>query len=179
MKTIAAILAITLTGCSTTGDYSTYVAAQAEANRQAFAEQKPLVRLTAQPGQAITGLAGLEVYMPGTAPTIQQARPNEWAGVVGQGLSVVGAVLGIKYAGEAAIGLANSVGNAGTAGYAHVQAPAANVTTTTTTTNTATTTNTVGDNSGANSGNAGRLAGGNLSDTTTTTTTTLPPVTSP
>jgi hypothetical protein len=174
MKTIAAILAITLTGCSTTGDYSTYVAAQAEANRQAFAEQKPLVRLTAQPGQAITGLAGLEVYMPGTAPTIQQARPNEWAGVVGQGLSVVGAVLGIKYAGEAAIGLANSVGNAGTAGYAHVQAPAANVTTTTTT-------NTVGANSGANSGNAGRLAGGSLSDavTTTTTTTTLPPVTSP
>ena len=163
---LAGALAV-LTGCASTSNYDAYLSAQSAANKLAVSEQKPLVRLTAQPGQAITGLAGLEVYMPGTAPTIQQARPNEWAGVVGQGLSVVGTVLGIKYTGQAAIGLADSVGRSGTAGYAHIQAPAANVSTATTTSSV--TTSSIGDNSGSNSGNSGRISGESMDTTSSVT----------
>lgn len=161
MKTIIVLLvAVSIAGCAG-GDYGQYVKAQSEANRLAVETQKPLVRITAQPGQAITGLAGLEVYMPTSAPMIQQARPNEWAGVLGHGIGVAGSVLGIKYAGEAATSLADSVGRSSNAGYQYIQAPAANVSTVTTST-----TSSVGDNSGSNSGNSGRIAGADLSDST-------------
>lgn len=193
---VLAVLGV-MTGCSTTGDYKAYLQAQAEANRQAAEGQKPLVELTAQPGQAITGLASLKVYTPTAAPVIQQSRPNEWAGVVGQGLAITGTVLGIQAAGKAAIGLADSVGKAGTAGYQFIQAPQANQTisgagvigagTYSTTSSsqtlsgtgalggnytptTTSTTSTVGDNSGSNSGNSGRLAGGDVIDNTATPT---------
>ena len=181
MKTIIVLLvAVSIAGCAG-GDYGQYVKAQSEANRLAVETQKPLVRITAQPGQAITGLAGLEVYMPTSAPMIQQARPNEWAGVLGHGIGVAGSVLGIKYAGEAATSLADSVGRSSNAGYQYIQAPAANVSTVTTTTDssnravttdssnhavTTSTTSSVGDNSGSNSGNSGRIAGADLSDST-------------
>lgn len=143
MKTIIVLLVALLTGCAS-GDYGEYVKAQSDANRLAVESQKPMVRLTAQPGQPITGLASLEVYAPTSAPVIQQSRPNEWAGVLGQGISVVGSVLGIKYAGEAATSLADSVGRSSNAGYQYIQAPAENVSTvtTTSTTNTSNLTNT-------------------------------------
>ena len=143
MKTAIVIGVVALTGCAS-GNYGEYVKAQSDANRLAVESQKPMVRLTAQPGQPITGLASLEVYAPTAAPVIQQSRPNEWAGVLGQGISVVGSVLGIKYAGEAATSLADSVGRSSNAGYQYIQAPAANVSTvtTTTTTNTSNLTNT-------------------------------------
>lgn len=162
-----------LAGCSTSGDYQAYLAAQTAANRQASEAQKPLVKLTAQPGQQITGLASLEVYTPVQAQQIQQARPNEWAAVVSQGLSVVGTVGGIVAAGRASVDLATAVGTSATAGYKYVQAPAANVTTTTdaSMTTTTTTTSTVGDNSGANAGNSGTVVGGDMPTTTTTTST--------
>ena len=167
-----------LTGCAS-GDYGTYVKAQSDANRLAVDGQKPLVRLTAQPGQPITGLASLEVYAPTTAPVIQQSRPSEWAGVLGQGLSIIGTVAGIKAAGDAAVGLADSVGRAGTAGYPYIQTPAANISTVTTdasTVTTTSTTSTVGDNSGSNSGNSGRIAGTSMNDATSTPTVVVQPV---
>ena len=173
---IAAALIFGLVGCATSGDYKTYVQAQADANRLAAQTQKPLVRLTAQTGQPITGLASLEVYAPTAAPVVQQSRPSEWAGVLGQAVGVAGTVLGIHEAGKAAIGLSDSVGRAGTTGYQYIQTPQANVTTTNTdasnrsTTTLNSTTSTVGDNSGANSGNAGRIAGADLIDNTATPT---------
>ena len=194
MKTLIVVSAmLMLAGCASSGDYKQYVAAQQEANRLATDAQKPLVRLTAQPGQAITGLASLEVYTPTAAPVIQQARPNEWVGVLGQGLGIIGTVASLKVSGDAAIGLADSVGKWSTAGYSSVQAPAANVSTVTTTTSTdasnrsvtttdasnrsVTTTDSsnravssVGDNSGSNSGNSGRIAGTTMSDATSTPT---------
>ena len=192
MKTIIAVFAmLTLAGCASSGDYKQYVAAQSEANKLAVDTQKPLVRLTAQPGQAITGLASLEVYTPTAAPVIQQARPNEWVGVLGQGLSILGTVASLKVSGDAAIGLADSVGKWSTAGYSSVQAPAANISTVTTTTTTSTdasnrsidasnrsvttdasnrAVSSVGDNSGSNSGNSGRIAGTTMSDSTSTPT---------
>ena len=157
MKTILiALIILALSGCASQ-DYAQYVAAQSEANRIHVDTQKPLVRITAQPGMAITGLAGLEVYMPGAAPVIQQSRPSEWAGVVGQALGVVGAVGGIYAGGKAAEGLLNSASK-------FIQ-PSANVSTVSNTTGPVTT-STVGANSGANSGNSGRLAGTTMTDAT-------------
>lgn len=132
MKYLLMFVALFLAGCASDKEYGAYIAAQQEANRQAAADQKPLVRLTAQPGQTITGLASLEVYTPTAAPVIQQARPNEWVGVINTGLAVTGTVLGIHAGGIAAGRLADSVGRAGTAGYAHVQAPGSVATTTNT-----------------------------------------------
>lgn len=138
MKTLILMVmfAVLLAGCATDKDYAAYLAAQAAANDKAAADQKPLVRLVAQDGQAITGLHSLEVYTPAAAPVIQQARPNEWVGVVQTAVGVTGTVLGIRAAGHAAVGLADSVGRAGTAGYKYIQAPGATTTSTTTTTST-------------------------------------------
>lgn len=111
MKIIAVfIVAIMLAGCASDKEYLAYISAQQEANRQAAADQKPLVRITAQPGQQITGLQSLEIYTPTVAPTIQQARPNEWVGAVQTGLAVTGTILGIRAGGIAAASLARTVG---------------------------------------------------------------------
>lgn len=171
-------LSIALAGCAS-NDYVQYLTAQAEANRSAQDLQKPLVRLTAHPGMSITGLASLEVFAPQQLPVIQQSRPNEWAGVLGQGLSILGTVGSLYVSGKATLGVANAVAGAGTAGYRYIQAPAANVTTTTTTTTApvtnTTTTSTVGANSGSNSGNSGRIAAGSMTDATSTPTVVLVP----
>lgn len=182
----------TLTGCAST-DYKQYLEAQAQAHKMSTEAQKPLVRLTAHEGQQISGLASLEVYMPAAAPVVQQARPNEWAAIIGQGLSIAGTVGGLYLGGRASADLARAVGASSTVGYQWVQAPAATVTTTTigansgansgnTTTNTSTTstvgpnsgtnsgntstTTTIGANSGSNSGNSGKIAAGNINDST-------------
>lgn len=157
---IAALVALSLFGCASDKEYAAYLTAQSEANRQAAADQKPLVRITAQPGQAITGLQSLEVFTPTSAPIIQQARPSEWAGVAQTALGVTGTVLGIHAGGIAAGRIADSVGRAGATGYQYIQAPGA----------TTTTTSTIGDNSGANSSNSGKIAGATLTDATSTPT---------
>ena len=136
MKTALLLVSFVIAGCASSPDYDSYLKAQTEANRQAQESQKPLVRLTAQPGQQITGLQSLEVFAPTSMPVIQQARPNEWAAVVGQGLGVLGTVGSIYYGGKAAASLASEVRQAGTAGYAHIQAPGAITTTSTSTTTT-------------------------------------------
>ncbi len=119
---------VALAGCATTTDPA-YLQAQLDAQKLAAAEQKPLVRLTAHAGQQISGLASFEVYMPTQAPTIQQSRPNEWAGVVSQGLGVIGTLGGIYYAGKAAVGLADSVGSSNATIAGRIQAPGAVTTT--------------------------------------------------
>jgi hypothetical protein len=118
------ILAL-VSGCAST-DYEAYLNAQQAATRDAQAAQKPLVRIVARPGEAITGLSSIEVYTPVQAPVIQQARPNEWAGVIGTGIQVLGVVAGIKYSGEAASNLAREVGGAANHGYQFVQSPQPN-----------------------------------------------------
>ena len=171
MKRLMLLPLVLLAGCAS-GDYERYVSAQSEANRQAMEGQRPLLRLTAQPGQPITGLASVEVYAPTQAPVIQQSRPNEWAAVVGQGIGVIGTVAGIKAAGDAAIGLADSVGKSSMAGYPYIQTPQANVTTTTTNTSTATTST---SSTATDSGNTQTTTGSYNPATSTTTTTTGAP----
>ena len=122
-KVISIISVLLLTACATGPEYNQYLQAQSEANKQAVEHQKPLVRLVAQPGMAITGLHSLEVYTPSQAPVIQQARPSEWAAVAQTGLSTLATLGGIKLGGDAVIGLASQVKQAGTFGYQYVKAP--------------------------------------------------------
>ena len=116
---IIATAALTVAGCSTSGDYRDYLTAQYEASKLA-AQQPPLFRLVAQEGQAISGLKSIEVFTPAAPAQIQQARPSEWAGVLGQGLSVVGALGGVYLGGEAAQGLAHVVGQSAGQGYQYI-----------------------------------------------------------
>jgi len=125
MRKYTLLLVGLLAGCASTNDYRDYLTAQAKADQDARQNQKPLVELVAHAGQPITGLASLRVYAPVAATSVQQARPNEWAGVVSQVVGVTGTVLGIKYAGDAAIGLASSVGSTNAAIAGNIQAPGA------------------------------------------------------
>ena len=121
---LLSISVLTITGCATHTDQS-YINAQLDSQRLAYEAQKPLVEIIAQPGQQVTGLGGIRVYMPVQAQQIQQSRPNEWAGVAGQALGVVGTVGGIYYAGRAAVNLANTVGANNAAIASQIQAPGA------------------------------------------------------
>ena len=131
MKALVLLLPVILTGCATSEDYRAYLAAQEGANLRAYAERKPLVEIEAVPGQQITGLKAMRVYLPEQPQKIEQARPSEWAGIAGQALSIVGMWGGIYYSGKNAVDIANAVGSAATRGYGFVQPPQANVTTTT------------------------------------------------
>lgn len=135
MKTIiCAALALLLTACGG-NDYAKYLDAQAEFARTN--PPRPLIVLEAHEGQQISGLKRLEVNAPAGVgqggASIAPPPRNEWVGLASQALGIVGTVGGVVAGGRAAEGLARAVGEAATAGYAHIQAPAANVTTTTTT----------------------------------------------
>jgi len=105
------ILAISVSmlfaGCASTESYNRYLQAQSAAIKS----QKPMLKITATPGQAITGLASIEVYGPGMS--IQQEKDNEWARVATSGLQVVGVVGGIVAAGNASVNLVDAVGGLG------------------------------------------------------------------
>ena len=121
-KTLSVALCALLSACAGQSDYHAYLAAQQQMIRDAALAQKPLVRIEAEPGQTVTGLKSIEVYAPtsGQPAMIQQARPNEWVGVLGTGLQVLGVLGGIKYSGEAAVNLTRAVGNTATHGYQYV-----------------------------------------------------------
>lgn len=130
---IVAFLFITtlMSGCASTESYSRYLAAQSQATSAAMKSQKPILKITAQQGQAITGLASIEVYGQASMPIIQQERPSEWAAVAQSGLQVLGVVGGVVAAGRAAEALSDSVGAASNHGYQYVQSPGAVTTTST------------------------------------------------
>lgn len=103
----ALILMTMFTGCASNDSYGRYLSAQSAAIKS----QKPMLKITAQPGQPITGLASIEVYGPGMS--IQQEKDNEWARVVTAGIQTVGIVGGIVAAGQASQDLVNAVGGLG------------------------------------------------------------------
>ncbi len=107
MKLIVVILALSLTGCASSDGYQRYLSAQSAAIKA----QKPMLRITAEKGQAITGLASIEVYGPGMS--IQQEKDSEWAAVVSSGINVLGVVGGIVAAGNASENLVQAVGGLG------------------------------------------------------------------
>ena len=101
------VISTMVIGCASTESYGRYLQAQSAAIKA----QKPMLKITAQQGQAITGLASIEVYGQGMA--IQQEKDNEWARVVTSGLQVVGVVGGIVAAGQASQDLVSAVGGLG------------------------------------------------------------------
>lgn len=103
----ALVIVSMMTGCASTESYGRYLQAQSAAIKA----QKPMLRITAAPGQPITGLASIEVYGPGMS--IQQERPSEWAAVATSGLNVLGVVGGIVAAGQASQDLVKAVGGLG------------------------------------------------------------------
>lgn len=104
---IAALTVFVLTGCASPEAYRNYLSAQSAAIKA----QKPMLRIVAQEGVPITGLASIEVYGPGMS--IQQERPSEWAAVATSGLQVLGVVGGIVAAGNASESLVQAVGGLG------------------------------------------------------------------
>lgn len=116
LMALLVLIAFAVTGCATNESYSKYLSAQSAAIKA----QKPLLRITAQKGQAITGLESIEVY--GPSASLQQERPSEWAAVAQSGLQVLGVVGGIVAAGQASQDLVNAVGH-------HIQPGAVSTTT--------------------------------------------------
>lgn len=140
MVVVAFLLLSTLmAGCASTESYGRYLAAQAQATQAAIKAQKPLLKITAQSGQAITGLSSIEVYGQAALPTFQQERPNEWAAVAQSGLQMLGVVGGVIAGGRAAEDLANAVGKSSTYGYQYIQASGPVTTNNTSTLTTSTT----------------------------------------
>jgi len=101
------VFAASVTGCASSEGYARYLQAQSAAIKA----QKPMLRIVAQEGVAITGLASIEVFGPGMS--IQQERENEWARVATSGLNVLGVVGGIVAAGKASEDLVKAVGGLG------------------------------------------------------------------
>lgn len=115
------VAALLLSGCVTTDEaYRDYLTAQHRATEMTLAQQKPLVELVALPGQQITGLSALRVYTPAVVPAVQQARPNEWVGVIERAIGVGGTVLGLKISTDGSRDLVNAVGAAVGQGYQYV-----------------------------------------------------------
>jgi hypothetical protein len=100
-------LSFGLSGCASSDGYQRYLSAQSAAIKS----QKPMLRITAEKGQAITGLASIEVYGPGMS--IQQEKDNEWARVISGGIQTIGVVGGIAAAGQASRQLVEAVGGLG------------------------------------------------------------------
>lgn len=169
-----------LAGCAVPVDpnYTNYLQVMAKAKAQ---EQPPLVEMTCPAAGCV--VSSFKVYAPpgGGQQVAQIAAPvahqDQWADVaktlIGGAVQVGGYAMGAK----AALGVANAVKDAGTAGYRYVQAPGS--TTTTTIRDSGNTTSTSTNTSTSNSTSWTATNSGNTANpvTTTTTTTTANPIT--
>jgi hypothetical protein len=179
MKLIATILcALALTGCAT-AEYAAYADIHKAQAASQTARYQALAEIAKQGDTAAKVAAVMSLQMGGQQQQASQiAAPKSWADYAlqwtGLLLPTIGQVysinkqtsLGIAQSNNATtLGVSTNAAFVGLAG--KIQAPAANVTTTTTTT--------IGANSGANSGNSGRLAGTSITDNTSTPTVVVQP----
>jgi hypothetical protein len=179
MKLIAIILtALALTGCAT-AEYQAYADAHKSQAAAQTARYQALAEIAKQGDTTAKVAAVMSLQMGGQQQQASQiAAPKSWADYAlqwtGLLLPTIGQVysinkqtsLGIAQSNNATtLGVSTNAAFVGLAG--KIQAPAANVTTTTTTT--------IGANSGANSGNSGRLAGTSITDNTSTPTVVVQP----
>jgi hypothetical protein len=138
-------------------------AAQVEATQALnSSERKPIFKLTAAPGVPITGLSSLEVYGDQKQIDIPSAPQSAAAQIGLKALDVVKDVATAGIIGSVAKNVSNNMREAGTAGYAYVQAPGAT---------TINGTGVVGGGSANSVGGTG-AAGGNYTDAHPVTTTT-------
>jgi hypothetical protein len=174
MKLIAIILtALALTGCAT-AEYQAYADAHKSQAAAQTARYQALAEIAKQGDTTAKVAAVMSLQMGGQQQQASQiAAPKSWADHAlqwtGLLLPTIGQVYSINKQTQVGIAQSNNATtlgvstNAAFVGLAgKIQAPAANVTTTTTTT--------IGANSGANSGNSGRLAGTSITDNTSTPT---------
>jgi hypothetical protein len=196
MKLIVTLLcALSLTGCAT-AEYQAYAEVH-KAHAQAQAARYQALADIARQGDTTAKVAAvMSLQMGGGQQNQQVAAPKTWADYAMQWtgllLPTVGQIytvnkqtsLGMRQSDNAtALGVSTNAAFVGIA--SKIQAPAANVTLSGTGV-IGDGTYSIGANSGQNSGNSGRLAGGNLTDSTatptvvtstnTTTTTTTPAV---
>lgn len=173
MKKIILLAATALTACGTPPpvdpNYIAYL------NAGVSKQQKPLVEIKAQSGQQITGLESITVYAPEAADKIAAPTPyaDPWARVAETGLSILGNLGNSAIVGHAAVGLATQLKEAGTAGYARIQAPGA-VTTVSNSYNTSSSQSSVAD-----SNNTATTNTTNTNTSNTTLTGSQNPVTNP
>jgi hypothetical protein len=172
MKLIAIILTVlALTGCANTSQYQAYADAhKAQASAQS-ARYQALADIAKQGDTTAKVAAVMSLQMGGQQQQSQIAAPKtagdhliQWTSILLPSLTNIYGInkqaqVGIAQSNNAtSLGISTNAAFVGLAG--KIQAPAANVTTT----------STIGANSGANSGNSGRLAGTSITDNTSTPT---------
>jgi len=198
MKLLAlAVCAVALTGCATNSEYAAYAdahKAQAAAQTARFQALADIAKMGVTTAKVA---AVMSLQMSSAQQNAQIATPKSWADYAMQWtgllLPTIGQVytvnkqttLGMRQSDNAtALGVSTNAAFVGIA--SQIQAPAANVTTIGGNGVIGSGSYTIGANSGSNSGNSGRLAGGGITDNTatptvvtstnTTTTTTTPAV---
>ena len=197
MRVLAALFALSLTGCAT-AEYQAYAdahkaqAAAQTARFQALADIAKQGDTTAKVAAVMSLQMGGQQTAPINAPKNWADYALQWTGLL---LPTIGQVytvnkqtsLGMRQSDNAtALGISTNAAFVGIA--SQIQAPAANVTTIGGNGVIGAGSYSIGANSGSNSGNSGRLAGGGITDSTsvptvvtstdtvTTTNTTTPAV---
>jgi hypothetical protein len=172
MKLAAIILtALALTGCATGQQYQAYADAHKAQAAAQTARYQALADIAKQGDTTAKVAAVMSLQMGGQQQQSQIAAPKtvgdhliQWTSILLPSLTNIYGInkqasVGIAQSNNAtALGISTNAAFVGLAG--KIQAPAANVTTT----------STIGANSGANSGNSGRLAGTSITDNTSTPT---------
>jgi hypothetical protein len=173
---VIAVTALALTGCANTSQYQAYAeahkaqAAAQSARYQALADIAKMGDTTAKVAAVITLNQGAgQAQSQIAAPKSTAEHLIQWTSILLPSLTNIYGInkqaqVGIAQSNNAtALGISTNAAFVGLAG--KIQAPAANVTTT----------STIGANSGANSGNSGRLAGTSITDNTSTPTVVVQP----
>jgi len=181
MKLIATLLcALSLTGCAT-AEYQAYADAHKAQAAAQTARFQALVEIAKQGDTTAKVAAVMSLQMGGGQQNTQINAPKNWADYAMQWtgllLPTIGQVytinkqtsLGMRQSDNAtALGISTNQAFVGMA--SQIQAPAANVTTIGGNGVIGAGTYSIGANSGSNSGNSGRLAGGGITDNTATPT---------
>jgi len=181
MKLLAlAVCAVALTGCATNSEYAAYADAHKAQAAAQTARYQALAEIAKQGDTTAKVAAVMSLQMGGGQQNAQINAPKSWADYAMQWtgllLPTIGQVytinkqtnLGMRQSDNAtALGISTNAAFVGIA--SKIQAPAANVTLSGTGV-IGDGTYSIGANSGQNSGNSGRLAGGNLTDSTATPT---------
>jgi hypothetical protein len=177
MKLIATILtALALTGCAT-AEYQAYADAHKAQAAAQTARYQALADIAKQGDTTAKVAAVMSLQMGSPQQNTQINAPRNWADYALQWTGLLLPTIGQIYTinkqtslgarqSDNSTAVAVSTNNAFVGIASKIQAPAANVATTTSTNNTST----IGANSGANSGNSGRLAGTSITDNTSTPT---------
>jgi hypothetical protein len=176
MKALAIVTVLALTGCATNKEYEAYAEAHKAQAAAQSARYQALADIAKQGDTTAKVAAVMSLQMGGQQQQSQIAAPKtvgdhliQWTSILLPSLTNIYGInkqasVGIAQSNNAtSLGISTNAAFVGLAG--KIQAPAANVTTT----------STIGANSGANSGNSGRLAGTSITDNTSTPTVVVQP----